>query len=68
MVQLTVRGSARIAAVAVTGLVAGNRRDAGAPDDAQGSQASSWKAGETGWTETGLARFQQEAFGRSFQS
>lgn len=54
-VQLTGRGSARITVAAVAGLVAGNRRDAGAADDAQGGQTSSWKAGEARWTETGLA-------------
>ncbi len=51
---------------AVVRLVAGHRRDTGAPDEAEGGQTGSWQGGEAWRTETGLARFEQEALGGGF--
>ena len=51
---------------AVTGLVTRHRGDAGAPDEAKGSKSGGWKGREAWRTETGLARFEQEAFGGGF--
>lgn len=61
--QLTLRGSAGITVSAFVRLVAGHRRDAGAPDEAKGGQTGSWQGGEARRTETGLAWFEQEALG-----
>lgn len=47
-------------------LVAGDRRDAGALDEAEGSQTSRWKGGEARRTETRLPGFEQQALGSGF--